>query len=178
MRKLLFLCAVLLAAGTAQAEPLLGFYGGAGLTTGSVNNVLGSGLDVNNTSFKVFAGVHPDATPFGLELEYLDFGSATSSVAHGEGNALALDVMGHIPLPLPMLSLYGKAGLSRWQVRADVVGTPGFVGLDDHGTQFTWGVGAQLHFGNVAGRLEFEHFAITHTDGANIVTIGVQVTLL
>jgi hypothetical protein len=180
MRKLVFLCALLVAAGTAQAEPLLGFYGGAGLTTGSVDNVFGSGLDVTNTSWKLFAGVHPTASPFGLEVEYLDFGAQTSRFAHGEGNAAALDAVGHIPLPVPFLSLFGKAGVSRWQVSGNVEppGGGGLIGIDDHGNQFTWGFGGLLHFGNVAARVEYEHFAISNTDGANIVTLGVQITLL
>jgi hypothetical protein len=177
MRKLLFLCALLLATGAAQAEPLLGFYAGAGLTTGSVENVLGSGLDVTNTMWKLFAGVHPANSPFGLEAEYLDFGSETTLLAHGEGHAAALDAVGHLPLPVPFLSLFGKAGISRWEVSGDVI-APRFISLDDQGSQFTWGIGALAHFGNVAGRLEYERFNIANTDGANIVTIGVQITLL
>lgn len=180
MKKLLFLCPLLFAAGTVRAEPPLGFYGGAGLTTGSVDNFLHSGLDISNTSWKLFAGLHPSMSPVGAEVEYLDFGSQTQVGAHAEGHTAAVDLVGYLPLPVPQLSLYGKAGFSRWALSGSLAtpGGPVRVGVDDNGVQFTWGVGAQAHFGNLAARLEYERFNINNTDGANIVTIGVQVTLL
>lgn len=177
MKKLLLICALALPAGVAQAEPPLGFYAGAGLTTGTVDNVLHSGLDISNTEWKIFAGLHPPTTAFGAEVEYLDFGSETTAFAHAQGHALGVDILGYLPLPVQVLSLYGKAGFSRWDVSGNVV-DPRFIGLDDHGVQFTWGVGAKATFGNLAARLEYERFNVTNTDGANIVTIGVQVTLL
>jgi len=177
MRKLLFLCILLLAAGAAEAEPGLGLYAGAGLTTGSVGNFVGSGLDISNTSYKLFAGVKPPGSPVGLEAAYLDFGSQTNTIAHASADAWAFDVVGHLPLPVPVISVYGKAGVNRWSISGNVV-SPTFIGVDDTGVNFTWGVGALAHFGNLAARLEYEHFSVNNTDGANIVTIGVQVTLL
>jgi opacity protein-like surface antigen len=180
MRKLILLCTLLLAAGAAEAEPALGVYAGAGITTGSIDNFLGSGLDIHNTDFKLFAGVHPAASPFGVEVQYVDFGSETRTFAHAQADAAAISAVGYLPLPVPMFSVYGKAGLSRWELNGNLgaPGTPAFLGLDDNGVQFTWGVGALAHFGNLAARLEYEHFVVSNTDGANIVTIGVQVTVL
>jgi opacity protein-like surface antigen len=176
MRKALLLCALCLPAAAAHAD-VVGLYVGAGVTTGSVDNVLNSGVDIRNTDWKVFAGVHPSLSPVGLELEYLDFGSEDRNFVHAEANAAALDAIGYLPLPLPFLSVYAKAGVSRWEVKASEVASQ-VITLDDHGTQFTFGAGAQVHFGNVAVRVEYERFNIVNTDGAGIVTLGMQLTLL
>jgi hypothetical protein len=177
MRKLLALGALAMATGSAHADSLLGLYAGAGITQAKVENFQGTGLDIDHTNWKVFAGLHPSLSPVGVEAEYLDFGSATKIGAHAESKAFAAYAMGFLPIPLPLLSVYGKAGLSRWQLSGSTV-SPGFFGLSDHGTQFTWGVGGQVHFGNVAARLEYERFNISGTDGANVVTLGAQFTFL
>jgi Outer membrane protein beta-barrel domain len=177
MRKFGLLAALALAAGTAHADTLLGLYAGAGITQGKVENFRGTGLDIDNTNWKIFAGLHPKLFPLGVEVEYLEFGSQTRSFgpglgAHAEAKSFAGYAVGYLPLPLPLFDVYGKLGLSRWQLNGSVV-SPQFFGLSDHGTQFTWGVGGQVHFGNLAGRLEYERFNISGTDGANVYTLGV-----
>lgn len=175
MRKPLLLCALCLPAAAAHADTL-GLYAGAALTTGSVNNVVNSGTNISNTDWKIFGGVHPPGSPFGLELEYLDFGSETHNFNYADGSTWALDAVGYLPLA-PVFSLYGKAGLSRWELTDHVVGAP-FDRLDDNGVQVTLGVGGLLRFGNFAARLEYERFNIDNTAGANVVTVGVQLTVL
>ena len=177
MRKLLLITTLACAAGAAHAADPLGLYAGAGITNSQVDNFLGSGLDIKDTSYKILAGLHPSLSPVGAEVEYLDFGSETRIGAHAEAKAFAAYATGWLPLPVPILSVYGKAGLSRWNLSGSVV-APGFFGLSDHGTQFTWGVGALARFGNLAGRLEYERFNISGTDGANVVTLGAQIYLL
>jgi hypothetical protein len=177
MRKSSFLlCVLTVAAGAAEAQTPVGFYAGGGVVTGSVNNVFSSGLDLNNTNWKLFAGLHPAQSPLGIEAEYIDFGSVTNQIAHAQGNVLAADLMLYVPLFVPPLSAYGKAGMARWQVSGSVLN--GFAGFDEHATQFTWGVGAKAQFGAFAARIEYERFNILNTDGANVITIGGQFTFL
>jgi opacity protein-like surface antigen len=177
MRRIFLIGILALAGGVAQADTLIGVYGGAGITQAKVDNFLSTGLDIHNTSWKLFAGVHPSPAPIGVEAEYLDFGSQTNSFAHAESRAFAVDALGYLPLPIPILDIYGKIGLSRWQLSGSILDRRIF-GLDDHGTQLTWGVGGQAHFGALAARLEYEHFNINGTDGANVYTLGVLFTFL
>ena len=50
--------------------------------------------------------------------------------------------------------------------------------FDDHGTEFAWGAGAQLNFGSLSARLEYDNFDIDNTDGAELYTLGVTWTFL
>ena len=52
-----------------------------------------------------------------------------------------------------------------------------FFSLSDNGTQFAWGAGGQVHFGNLGARLEYENFSIRNTSGANLVSLGVFLNL-
>jgi hypothetical protein len=149
MRKYLFPCAIALAAGTAHADPPLGLYAGAGVTSTSIRNMLGTGQDMNNTGkWKALTGIKPAGSPLGFEAEYLDFGSASP----GAGEAYAYDAVGYIPLRAPFLSLLGKAGVARWEEKANLTSL--------HAYQFTWGAGAQAMSGGVGLRLEYERFNI------------------
>jgi hypothetical protein len=177
MRKALILCALLFAAGAAHAEENL-LYIGAGLTNGTVHNVLATNLNLDNSEYKFFAGFKPPG-PIGAEIEYLSFGSGTSSVAHGSGDAVSIVGMGYIPVVPRFLDVYGKAGISRTQLTGNAIRDSGPNTLiDDAEVRFTFGVGAQAHIGNLGARLEYQHYSIVGTDGANIVTLGVQVNLL
>lgn len=175
MRKALIVYPLLLAAGAAHADDIR-FYVGAGATNGTVHNVLGSGLNVDNTSFKIFTGFRPVPGLFGGEFEYVDFGSQTSTRAHGAANAYALDAVGYLPVVPRVFDFYAKAGLSYWELTGNLVGPGRFrESVDDSGVRFTFGVGAQARFGNLSARLEYEHFSVGDSDGANIMTVGVQV---
>jgi hypothetical protein len=181
MRKLLSLTALALVAGVAHADPDL--YVGAAVTKTKIGNVFQSGLDTDNTDWKAIVGFKPPLFPVGAEAEYLDLGSQTRLFAnaggigvHSDAKAFAAYAVGYLPLPLPIVSFFGKAGLARWELSGS--SQPGLFSLSDHGTQFTWGVGAQAHYGKFAGRLEYERFNISNTDGANVVSLGVTYTLL
>lgn len=174
MRNVLLLCPLILAAGAARADDIE-LYVGAGATNGTVHNVLGSGLDIDNTSYKVYTGFRPAPGHFGGEFEYLDFGSRTTAFAHGAANAYAADVLGYLPLVPRVLDVYGKAGLAYWELSSNLV-RPGVLNetIDDSGVRFTFGVGAQLRFGSMAARLEYEHFSVGDSDGANILSVNLQ----
>jgi hypothetical protein len=177
MRKALVLCALVFVAGAARGQDSL-LYLGAGVTNGTVHNVLGSGLNVDNSEYKFFGGFKPPG-PFGAEIEYLSFGSATSAVAHGQGDAVAISGLGLLPVVPHFLDVFGKAGLARTELSGNVIQEDGNEGHIDGGeVRFTFGVGALAHIGNLGARIEYQHFSIAGTDGANILTVGVQISLL
>ena len=177
MRKALILCALLFAAGAAHADNML--YFGGGLTNGTVHDVLNSGLNVDNSEYKFYLGTRPPGSPFGAEIEYLSFGSATSATAHGSGDAISIIGLGYLPVVPHLLDVYGKAGFSRTQLTGNAIRDTGpNLNIDDSQFRFTFGVGAQAHIGNLAARLEYQHYSIVGTDGANILTLGVQFSIL
>jgi hypothetical protein len=161
-------------AGVAHADPLLGLYAGAGAINSSVNNVLHTHEDISNNEWKAFAGIKPVGSPLGFEASYMDFGTRSNVFENVHGNAWTFDALGHIPLGGPFLSVYGKAGLTR----TSLSGHTATGGVDDHGSQFTYGGGVQVRLGGVGARLEYEHLNIPNTDGANVVTLGVLFNFL
>ena len=70
-------------------------------------------------------------------------------------------------------------GLARWNSSGSTPPTagPGLISLSERGTQFAWGIGGQVHIGNVGARLEYENFSIRNTSGANIVSLTAFVNL-
>jgi len=49
-----------------------------------------------------------------------------------------------------------KAGAARWNLSGHTDSS--LFAIDDHGTDFAWGGGAQAHFGALGLRLEYEQF--------------------
>jgi hypothetical protein len=177
-----------LAAGTAHADPPSGLYAGVGATSSLVRELVFTGQDLRNTEWKAFAGIKPRGSPLGFEAEYLDFGSAVTQFgARGWGEAYAYDAVGYIPLPTPILSLLGKAGVARWEEKEKDYDP--FLNMTSvHSYQFTWGAGAQARFGRVGVRLEYERFNIRdpvvgwaghyYDTNAHVITLGVLFTFL
>lgn len=163
----------------AQAPAL---YVGGGVTRARLDNIFDSGraLDLDNTAWKVFAGFRP-ISPVAIEADYMDLGSETrrfgfGSDARADAKAFAAYAVGFLPLPIPLLDIYGKAGMARWQLNGRT--DPSLFAIDDRGTDFAWGAGAQLHFGQLAARLEYEQFDVRNTDGLKAVTLGVSFNFL
>jgi OmpA-OmpF porin, OOP family len=178
MRKSLLLGGALaLAAGAAHADPVLGMYVGAGALQSNVDNAGDLDLDIHDKEWKLFAGIKPVASPLGFEAEYVDFGSITTPFAHTSADAWAFDAIGHLPLPVPFTTVYAKAGLSRWDVSGSVAGFPALQ-FSDTSSQFTYGAGVQVQVQGLGARLEYEHFNIADTNGANVFTIGVLFSFL
>jgi len=180
MRKLLALLALALAAGAAHADNGT-FYVGAGISRDNIKDITATASDLNSTNWKIWAGFRPISV-FAVEADYLDLGSQTISGAGGSTNldykAFAGYAVGYLPIPVPFLDVFGKAGLARWQSSGSTsFGGPGLFSLSDEGTQFAWGIGAQVHVGNFGGRLEYENFSIRNTNGANIVSLSVFLNL-
>ena len=189
MRKLLLLAALTCSASAAHADNGM-FYLGAGLTNDNLRDIAATNSDLNSTSWKVWAGFRPISL-FAVEADYIDLGSQSISSesfagfvnTHLSYKAFAAYGVGYLPVPVPYLEVFGKLGLARWTasgssvVGADVLGGSGIFSLSDNGTQFAWGVGGQVHFGNFGGRLEYENFSVRNTSGANLVSLSVFLNL-
>jgi hypothetical protein len=169
-----------LAATAAQAADN-GFYLGAGVSKAKVDDILGSGsnLDLDDTAFKVIAGFRP-IDLVAVEANYMDLGSESVRLgplnASADAKAFSAHALLYLPIPVPFLGVYGKAGLARWEINGDSNG--GLLRFDDHGTEFAWGGGAQLSFGSFSARLEYDNFDIKNTDGLDLYTLAATWTFL
>jgi hypothetical protein len=176
LRKVVTAVALACAAGMAQAAEN-GPYMGAGIIRAQVDDIFGPGSDlrINNTSWKAFLGFKFPLAPFGIEADYADLGSQTRDFGftqgHADAKAFSAFAVGYLPLPAPNVDIFGKLGAARWQLNGDVV-HPSLFQLDENGTDLAWGIGAQLHFSNVAIRFEYEGFDIRNTDGARLYTLA------
>jgi hypothetical protein len=183
MRRLLIATVLALGAGVAQADDngsgLL--YVGAGISRDNLKDITATNGDLNATDWKVYAGFRP-ISMFAVEADYIDLGSETINTSvsstHLQYKAFAGYAVGFAPIPIPYLDVFGKIGVARWTSSGNsgFPGTP-FFSLSDNGTQFAWGVGGQLHFGTVGGRLEYENFNIRNTNGANVISLSVYLNL-
>ena len=188
MRRLLLVTGLALGASVAQADNG-SFYLGAGITSYTLNEIFVQGTsfpDLNGQSWKVFAGFRPISV-FAVEADYLDFGSKTAygacnscgcmvvceGTVKSEAQSFAAYALGFLPIPVPFLDIYGKAGLARSKLDT----TPAFSGLttSSRGTEFAWGVGVQAHTSMVGARVEYEQFGIPNTHGAKVASLSVFV---
>ena len=83
--------------------------------------------------------------------------------------------VGFLPIPA-LVDLYAKAGLVRWETEGQR--RQASFDFDDDGTEFGYGAGAQVRFGSLAARLEYEQFDVEHTDGVELLSLGVTWTFL
>jgi hypothetical protein len=181
MRKFLLASLLALFAGAAQADDLLGLYGGAAITRAKEEDIFHTDFNLSNTSWKIYAGLHPTGFPFGIDVDYMDLGSADSQTfqgpAHADTKAFAAYAVGYLPIPVPDIDVYGKAGLSRWSFNGSLP-RQGLFGLSENGTDFAWGVGGQVHFGRFAARIEYEHFNVREADNVQLYSLGLSYTFL
>ena len=172
-----FAALLLLAGGalSAHAGPL-GFYVGAGLSQANVKlDALPSGgalgFAESHTGWKVMAGIRPISL-IGAEVEYFDSGTPSAltgvwSVGARTRGGAAFG-LAYLPLPVPLLDVYGKFGVSRLQTSADAglqagipcgIGIPCTVSVDQTDTRFAWGVGAQIKLALLGIRAEYERMS-------------------
>jgi OmpA-OmpF porin, OOP family len=182
MRKILLASTLTLAAGAAHADDLLGLYAGAGIVRAKMEDVFHTNFGFGNTSWKAYAGFRPLGFPLGIDVDYVDLGSQTAGTFKGQtqadAKAFAAYAVGYLPIPVPNLDLYAKGGLARWQFSGHYT-SPGLFSVSENGTDFAWGVGAQVHFlGRFAARLEYEHFMVREADDVQLYSLGVSYTIL
>jgi Outer membrane protein beta-barrel domain len=182
MRRLLLTVALLFGAGVAQADDNGLFYLGAGVVRDKLSDVAATNSDFDATSWKVLAGFRPISL-FAVEADYIDLGSQTTQYldinTHLQYKAFGAYAVGFAPIPVPYLDVFGKLGLQRWSSSGSSnAPSSSLFSLSDNGTEFAWGVGAQVHVGNIGGRLEYEGFHIPNTAGANVLSLSVILSLL
>ena len=182
MRRLMLLTVLALGASAARAENGF-FYLGAGVVRNSLSDItaLGGLPDLSNTSWKAFGGVRP-LNWLAAEMDYIDLGSGSSTTtsggsAHADGSALAAYAVGFLPIPLPVVDVYGKAGLARWKLNGDINSLVSPGSLSTKGTEFAWGIGVQAHISMIGARLEYENFNIPNTSGAKVTSLSVFLNL-
>jgi len=166
-----------------------GFYFGAGVNRTEIDEVAPGSLrtvEVDDTAWKAIGGFRPFDF-LAAELAYADLGNGnrpfqTTGRVEAEARTLSASVIGLFPLPL--VDLYGKAGIARWEMHETVV--PGttcpctLIALPprtNSGSDVAYGVGAQVKLKRLAVRLEYERFDIDNTDGAELYTLGFTWTL-
>jgi Outer membrane protein beta-barrel domain len=176
------------ASTAALAENPAGFYVGAGLgysTVRSDDPPYGLPGYYNDTQFawKGIVGVRP--IPFvGAEFEYIDFGQPDTHHGYYDTNyygydshprASTLFAVGYLPLGLPFLDIFGKAGVAR--LETDVTSTvtppcPTGTGCapsyserhNETNDKFAYGVGVQSKVWGVAFRAEYERISSSYGD--------------
>jgi OOP family OmpA-OmpF porin len=185
MRKLIAFAGLALVATCASAADN-GVYLGAAI---GVDSTLKGGqfqtdLDVKNQPYKLILGVRP-INLFAVEASYVDFSKATPSAplidTTLDAKAKLYDAfaIGYLPLPLPLLDIYAKAGLAHWDTDVRLTVLPGTVSdLSRSGTDFAYGAGAQLRLGSLAVRLEYERFNVSNADRVDLASLGVTWTFL
>ena len=196
----------LCAAAPAFADDPLGLYVGAGIGESTVNN--GSGgygggygpdgyyLGHHDFGWKVIAGLRPISI-VGAEVEYIDFGHPGNGNGYYDGygyssaqshpRALAAFGVGHLPLPLPFIDIYGKLGLAH--LRTEVSGyaapacspngicaTPPTIATpfsqSRWDTRFAYGAGIQSSVFGVDLRAEYERISSPYGD-PDLFSVGV-----
>lgn len=185
------ICALLLALSLIPGTAFAGWYAGfgAGKSSADVDCVLDitCNNDEEGSMFKAYVG--NQFTPnFGAEFGYLDLGSfgveGTDSVlgtvdANVKGTGFFAAITGM--MPLGEFGLFGKAGLFRWDLDADVSSSVFGSGSEsDSGTDPFFGVGAQVTIGQATAlRLEWERFMDVGDEGStgqsdvDVLSLGV-----
>jgi hypothetical protein len=187
---------ILGAAPAALADNLLGLYVGAGVGTSNVGDRdyfpypegYYGGFHDHDAAWKVLAGVRP--IPFlGAEAEWIDFGSAGGNDGYYNGfynfnasshpKAGVLFAVGYLPLPLPFIDIYGKAGIARLQTDISFQSCPGLATgpsgptctpvsyrTDQWNDKVAYGAGLQAKFQDFAFRAEYERISSGFGDPA------------
>ena len=162
----------------------LGFYVGGSVGPSNVRTAIapafqfpGYDFDQSSTGWKALIGVRPIPL-IAAELTYVDFGHPrVSPNPYLEVDALqraqTLSGLVFAPIPLPMIDLYGRAGVARLQSSGTpyVRCPPGLfcpVFPDLHfnrtNTDFLYGAGAQWKISALAVRVEYERINDSHGD--------------
>jgi len=179
------------ASTAALADNPLGFYIGAGAgysTVRSDDSAYGYPGYFNDrqAAWKGIIGIRP-LSLIGVEAEYIDFGQPGHHRGNYDANyygedshprAGALFAIGYLPIPLPYLDIYGKAGAARLKttVNTVVLGcdpsiqdctgvVPSVYRHDQTDTKFAYGVGVQSRFPfGITLRGEYERISSSFGD--------------
>ena len=160
-----FLFALLASAAFAISPAMAddaGFYVGAGVGEFGLEI---DGFDDSDTAFKVFGG-YRFIRYLGVELEYIDGGTAEDFGLEVDVSGFNLSLMGILPAG-ENLDLFAKLGMIAWDADAPGIGS-------DSGEDLSWGIGAGYAFtDNLGARLEYQGFEIEDADG-EMISIGLS----
>jgi opacity protein-like surface antigen len=179
------------ASTAALADNPVGFYVGAGSGYSSIRSDdsaygLPGYFNDRQWAWKGIVGIRP-ISPIGIEAEYIDFGQPGHHNGYYDVNffgkdshprAGALFAVGYLPLPLPFLDVYGKAGVARLTTTVntlvsncdpatqDCTGVvPSVYRHDQTDTKFAYGAGVQSRFlFGLALRAEYERISSSFGD--------------
>ena len=191
MRKLTLLTVLALGSTATWAENGF-FYLGAGVTNSSLTENVGGYIhtDLKNTSWKAFAGVRP-LKWLAVEADYIDLGSGSGdqfglesfSTSHADSSAWGAYAVGFLPVSLPVVDFYGKAGVARWKLNSSISTEnanppygPFTTSTSSTGTDFAWGIGVQAHFSIAGVRLEYEGFDV-HSNYTQVASLSLFLNL-
>ena len=190
-------CALCQLSTAAFAADPLGLYVGGAIGQGTVKfeqlpDGTSLGFDEHHLGWKLAFGARP-ISPLGVEFEYVDFGHPSASSANANANVelrgVALFGVGYLPLPVPLLDIYGKVGFARLKTTVNaeqiaflglacvpahpIFGACGFT-QDQSNTRFGWGVGAQvrLPLAPLRIRAEYERFNSRNGD-PDMLSVGI-----
>jgi hypothetical protein len=181
---LIVACAVSTA---AMADDSLGFYAGAGAGLSTIRSDdaaygLPAYYNDHEMAWKAIVGVRPISI-LGAELEYIDFGHPSAAYDPNNANANGFDShpraavlfgVGYLPLPIPLVDIYGKAGVAR--LETDVTTTQGrscpvyescppvYSRHNETDSRFAYGVGIQSKVWGFELRAEYERINSQYGD--------------
>jgi Outer membrane protein beta-barrel domain len=154
-----------------------GFYlggsvGQANLKIDDLSNGLATqDFDADDTAFKLIAGIRP-LDWLGVEAAYVNFGEPEDTVLGQklkvDGDGISAFAVGF--LPTGPVDLFAKVGLITWDSK--------IVGIDEDGTDFAYGVGAQFRVLGLSIRAEYEKFDAEQIDDLSMISVGVTYTFL
>lgn len=183
-----------LAASAVHADDaLLGIHVGASLGQANVRvdqapGAIALGLRESHTAWKAFIGVRPISL-LGAELAYVDLGNPSAVTGaspvvttRARQHGTTLYAVGYLPLPLPLVDVFGKAGVVRMRTELDgsvsgiqcvTAGCNEFHARDDQ-TKFAWGAGVQVRMPvtGLSVRGEYERFQLSNGN-PDLVSLGV-----
>lgn len=160
-----------------------GFYlGGAASDVSSDYAIpVGAGPVDDDAGLKLIGGMRP-LDSFAIEANYVDLGTTRAplnivcvtlpcpSQLDIDTQALSVSAIGLFTLPL--VDLYGRVGLARWEAERQTL-----VSQKDEGTDPTYGAGLQVRLGSFAIRVEYERFELGD-DSVDLRSIGFTYTFL
>jgi len=154
--------------GLARADDdPLGFYVGGAVGLAQVrSDQFSLSFDQGLAGWKVLAGIRPISV-LGAEVEYVDFGHPHTTFDGGTVNAdvkasaEGLYGLVYLPISLPALDFYAKAGVARLQTSTNAVFPENNFATSSSNEHGAFGAGARVKFGQVSVGLEYERVAAT-----------------